>query len=78
MSASDSLEWTACEAETPDTGTPVRTACGGIVRYSPATPCVKFRGQRVFFCLPACKEDFERDPLSSCMAIRIQEMDLRG
>lgn len=35
-----------------------------------------FRGERVFFCLPACKDDFVANPLYSCMAIRIQEMEL--
>ena len=76
MSSNDSFEWTECSEEVPDVGTPVRTACGGMVNYSPATPCVKFRGQRVFFCLPVCKTDFENDPETSCMAIRIQEMNL--
>jgi YHS domain-containing protein len=51
----------------------VRTACGGLVKYSASTPCVKFRGQRVFFCLPVCKADFENDPMSSCMAVHIQD-----
>jgi hypothetical protein len=68
MSPKSSLN---CVGEKVKFGEPVRTACGGVVQYSGNTPCVLFRGEAVYFCLPVCKEDFERDPLSSCLAARI-------
>lgn len=55
----------------PGPGSPVRTACGGGIRYEPGTPWTLFRGRRVYFCLPACKEDFEKDPQTSCLAWQI-------
>jgi YHS domain-containing protein len=74
MTSQTSFEWIDCADDgLPDPGTPVRTACGGLVKYSASTPCVKFRGQRVFFCLPVCKADFENDPMNSCMAVHIQD-----
>jgi YHS domain-containing protein len=57
-----------CEDEKIKFGTPVRTACGGVIHYSADTPCILFKGEAVYFCLPVCKEDFDRDPLSSCLA----------
>ena len=58
----------AQEPALPDTGSPVLTACGGQIQYERDTPTAVFRGQRVYFCLPACQEDFERDPATSCLA----------
>lgn len=55
----------------PAVGSPVPTACGGIVAYTSATPYVEFRGKAVYFCLPACKDDYDRDPGTSCLAARL-------
>ena len=60
-----------CAGETIKLDTPVRTACGGVVQYALDTPCVLYNGQVVYFCLPICKDDYEADPLSSCLAARI-------
>ena len=77
MSAAAGFEWSPCEG-VPDKGTPVQTACGGTVNYSPAVPCVNIRGENIYFCLPACKADFESDPENSCLAVYIQQMDQGG
>lgn len=60
-----------CVGEKVKFGTPVRTACGGVVQYARDTPCVLYKGEVVYFCLPICLEDYERDPISSCLAARI-------
>jgi hypothetical protein len=53
---------------TPALGTPVVTACGGTVQFSATIPCVNFRGQVVYFCLPICKAGLETEPRYSCLA----------
>ena len=53
----------------PAIGTPVATACGGTIQYSATTPCVYYRGQAVYFCLPICKAGLESDPRNSCLAL---------
>ena len=68
MSPKSSLN---CAGEKVKFGTPVRTACGGVVQYARDTPCTLYKGEVVYFCLAACREDYERDPLSSCLAARI-------
>jgi YHS domain-containing protein len=55
----------------PAIGEPVITACGSVIRYRADTAWTVYRGQRVYFCLPACLSDYERDPLNSCMAFRL-------
>jgi hypothetical protein len=55
----------------PEIGALVRTACNGQVRYTADMPYASFHGETVIFCLPICKEDFERDPFLSCMAGRL-------
>jgi YHS domain-containing protein len=65
------VEWTECNGPNPTLGTPVQTACGSMVEYSANTPCVNFRGERVYFCLQICKADFDQNPLASCMASRL-------
>lgn len=76
MNASDSkrtprVEWTECNGPYPAPGTAVQTACGSTVEYSANTPCIHFRGERVYFCLPICKADFEHNPSASCLAARL-------
>jgi hypothetical protein len=67
------FEWQECTGARPALGAPVRTACDGTVLYSAATACVIFRGQPLYFCLPICRADFERDPAQSCLAPRLNE-----
>ncbi|HSF82088.1 MAG TPA: hypothetical protein VLA49_12680 [Anaerolineales bacterium] len=56
------------EPALPAAGSPVQTACGGPILFEQGTPTAVYRGRRVYFCLPSCREDFERDPASSCLA----------
>jgi hypothetical protein len=60
-----------CEGPQPELGVEVPTACGGSVFYRPGAPCINFHGEHIYFCLSVCKEDYERDPHSSCMAARL-------
>jgi hypothetical protein len=63
-----SVSWTECD-DAPPKGVHLRTACGGIVEASDDTPCVKLPDGPVYFCLPICKSDFEKDPGCSCLAV---------
>ena len=47
------------------------TACGAMVHITPDTPYVLYRDQVVYFCGCDCKEQYEQDPLTSCMAARL-------
>jgi YHS domain-containing protein len=49
-------------------GKPIQTACGGYVFLEENTPQTIFNGRQVYFCLPTCRDDFLRDPQTSCMA----------
>jgi len=62
---------TNCAGEKVKFGTPVRTACGGVIQSYTDTVCVLYKGEVVYFCLPVCKDDYEQDPLSSCLAARL-------
>lgn len=55
----------------PSLGKPVYTACNGQVKLAPDTPRALYRGEWVFFCLHMCKEDFDRNPATSCLAARL-------
>jgi YHS domain-containing protein len=55
----------------PLTGSEVNTACGGRTHFSSDTPHAIYNEKWVFFCLPACKEEFDRNPASSCLAEQI-------
>jgi YHS domain-containing protein len=59
----------AGEPERAATGSVVGTACGGLLRLEQDTPHSIFRGQRIYFCLPSCKESFDRDPTTSCLVV---------
>ena len=65
------VEWTGCSGPNPVPGAPVQTACGSLVEYSANTPCINFRGERVYFCLQICKADFEQNPSASCLGPRL-------
>ena len=54
----------------PSRGSQVCTACGGRVEFEPATPLAPYRGEWLFFCLPACQQLFESDPKFSCLAVQ--------
>ena len=56
-------------------GAQIITACNGRIRYTTGTPWAIYQGQKVFFCLPVCKEDFEADPGCSCLAIKLCQME---
>jgi len=38
------------------------TACGGKITDPQRYPSAVFRGERVYFCTPACLRAFESDP----------------
>jgi YHS domain-containing protein len=40
------------------------------VEFEPATPRAPYRGEWLFFCLPACQQLFESDPKFSCLAVQ--------
>jgi hypothetical protein len=54
-------------------GDRIVTACGGYTRYLPGIESASYNGKTVYFCLPACKKDFELDPRRSCLAMSITE-----
>ena len=47
------------------------TACGASVMISSNTPSVRYRDEIVYFCGWDCKQLYDEDPLSSCMAARL-------
>lgn len=55
------------EPPVPTAGSPVVTACGGLVRFERSLPDAIFHGVRVYFCLPSCKRLFEQNPKASCL-----------
>lgn len=59
----------------PTMGTMVTTACGGKATYTPSLPWALYRGKVVYFCMAACKADFEQNPSCSCLAARLDEFE---
>ncbi|OGO62933.1 MAG: hypothetical protein A2Z45_05690 [Chloroflexi bacterium RBG_19FT_COMBO_55_16] len=55
----------------PYSGIEVNTACGGKAHFAPDTPRAVYDGKWVFFCLPTCKQEFDKDPASSCLSEQI-------
>jgi YHS domain-containing protein len=53
-----------------DTNIPAQaeTACGARIRVTPNTPIIHYSDEIVYFCGWDCKQLFDEDPLSSCMA----------
>ena len=47
------------------------TACGSRVSITPDTPFIRYRDEIVYFCGQDCKQRYDEDPLSSCLAARL-------
>lgn len=47
------------------------TACGALIRITSDTPYVLYRDEVVYFCGCDCKDQYDQDPLSSCLASRL-------
>jgi hypothetical protein len=56
------------EPALPEIGERITSACGGSLDFEPDTPRTVHQRRWVFFCLPSCQEDFERDPFASCLS----------
>jgi YHS domain-containing protein len=54
-----------------DTELQGESACGARIMITPNTPYIRYRDQIVYFCGQDCKELYDTDPLSSCMAARL-------
>ncbi len=51
------------------------TACGARIRVTHNTPYIHYRDEIVYFCGMDCKQLYDEDPLSSCMAARLLSGD---
>ena len=49
----------------------VETACGARIHITPNAPFIHYRDAIVYFCGWDCKQLYDEDPLSSCMAARL-------
>ncbi len=47
------------------------TACGALVIITPHTPFVYYRDEIVYFCGEDCKELYDDNKYTSCMAARL-------
>ena len=52
----------------PRVGSPVTTACKGVILYETGTPTTLYHGKRIYFCLVSCLKAFLDDPETSCLA----------
>ena len=52
----------------PEIGSQIITACRVVSQFAAATPTAVYEGQRIYFCLQSCLEDFKTDPENSCLA----------
>ncbi len=55
----------------PELPSQAETACGARVKLTPNTPFIQYKGEIVYFCGSDCKQLYDEDPLSSCMAARL-------
>jgi len=51
----------------PIIGSQVLTTCDTKEKFSKNTPRAKHDGEWIFFCTPACQEEFIQDPENSCL-----------
>jgi YHS domain-containing protein len=56
---------------TPNEGKHGRTACGSRILVTSHTPYIYYCDEVVYFCEQDCKQIYDDDPLSSCMAARL-------
>ena len=49
----------------------VETACGARIKQLSNAPQITYQGETVYFCGWDCKQLYEEDPLSSCLASRL-------
>ncbi len=47
------------------------SACGARICITASTPYIHYRDETIYFCSLDCKELYDEDPLSSCMAARL-------
>jgi hypothetical protein len=62
---------TRSNSSLPASGSEIKTACGGLARFSADSPRILHKEQWIFFCLATCLEEFEQDPASSCYASQL-------
>jgi len=54
----------------PEIGRIIQTTCGTDEKYILNTPRVLHEGKWLFFCIPACQQEFVQDPAnSSCISV---------
>lgn len=51
----------------PKIGSSIYSACGGPMTFNNDTSRALYQDRWVFFCLPSCKDDFNKDPATSCL-----------
>ncbi len=51
------------------------TACGARIKVTSTTPYIHYRDGIVYFCGMDCKDLYDEDPQSSCMAARLLSGD---
>ena len=56
---------------TPSEGKLGKTACGSSILVTSHTPYIYYRDEVVYFCGQDCKQIYDDDPLSSCMAAHL-------
>jgi len=57
--------------DTPGDARQGETACGARIQVSSDTPYIHYRDEIVYFCGCDCKQLYNENPLSSCMAARL-------
>jgi len=53
----------------------ITTACGGLTRYALGVEFAYYKGKPVYFCMPACKQDYLRSPQASCLALTLSNYE---